>query len=118
MSDDDTRVSQLKRWLAKPPPAAKRVLLIAASEGGQPVTLGDWDRDAMVPALASDRLDEDSLGAYEQRWRAALWDEITHAKGRVQQNNFGDYRVMRMNEAPTVEVHIVNSHDERQIRYR
>ena len=43
---------------------------------------------------------------------AALWDEITHAKGRVQQNNFGDYRVMRMNEAPTVEVHIVNSHDE------
>jgi len=43
---------------------------------------------------------------------AALWDEITHAKGRVQQNNFGDYRVMRMNEAPTVEVYIVNSHDE------
>ncbi len=43
---------------------------------------------------------------------AALWDEITHAKGRVQQSNFGDYRVMRMNEAPTVEVYIVNSHDE------
>jgi isoquinoline 1-oxidoreductase beta subunit len=43
---------------------------------------------------------------------AALWDQITHDKGRVQQNNFGDYRVMRMNEAPTVEVYIVNSHDE------
>ena len=43
---------------------------------------------------------------------AALWDEITHDKGRVQQTNFGDYRVMRMNEAPTVEVYIVNSHDE------
>jgi isoquinoline 1-oxidoreductase beta subunit len=43
---------------------------------------------------------------------AALWDQITHEKGRVQQTNFGDYRVMRMNEAPTVEVHIVNSHDE------
>jgi isoquinoline 1-oxidoreductase beta subunit len=43
---------------------------------------------------------------------AALWDQITHEKGRVQQTNFGDYRVMRMNEAPAVEVYIVNSHDE------
>jgi isoquinoline 1-oxidoreductase beta subunit len=43
---------------------------------------------------------------------AALWDQITHDKGRVQQTNFGDYRVMRINEAPTVEVYIVNSHDE------
>jgi isoquinoline 1-oxidoreductase beta subunit len=43
---------------------------------------------------------------------AALWNQITHDKGRVQQTNFGDYRVMRMNEAPTVEVYIVNSHDE------
>jgi isoquinoline 1-oxidoreductase beta subunit len=43
---------------------------------------------------------------------AALWNQITHDKGRVQQSNFGDYRVMRMNEAPTVEVYIVNSHDE------
>jgi isoquinoline 1-oxidoreductase beta subunit len=43
---------------------------------------------------------------------AALWGAITHDKGRVQQSNFGDYRVMRMNEAPVVEVHIVASKDE------
>lgn len=43
---------------------------------------------------------------------AALWNEITIDKGRVQQTNFGDYRMMRINEAPKVEVHIVNSHDE------
>jgi len=43
---------------------------------------------------------------------AALWNEITVDKGRVQQTNFGDYRMMRINEAPKVEVHIVNSHDE------
>jgi isoquinoline 1-oxidoreductase beta subunit len=43
---------------------------------------------------------------------AALWGQITHEKGRVQQTNFGDYRVLRMNEAPAVEVYIVNSHDE------
>ncbi|MGX4642004.1 molybdopterin cofactor-binding domain-containing protein [Massilia sp. SYSU DXS3249] len=43
---------------------------------------------------------------------AALWNEITINRGRVQQTNFGDYRMMRINEAPRVEVHIVNSTDE------
>ncbi|MFC5511807.1 molybdopterin cofactor-binding domain-containing protein [Massilia jejuensis] len=43
---------------------------------------------------------------------AALWNEITIDKGRVQQTNFGDYRMMRINEAPRVEVHIVTSRDE------
>ena len=43
---------------------------------------------------------------------AALWGGITHEKGRVMQSNFGDYRVMRMNEAPVVQVHIVSSTDE------
>lgn len=43
---------------------------------------------------------------------AALWGEITLDKGRVQQSNFNDYRVMRINEAPVIEVHIVNSVDD------
>ncbi|MFC4930427.1 xanthine dehydrogenase family protein molybdopterin-binding subunit [Massilia sp. GCM10023247] len=43
---------------------------------------------------------------------AALWNEITIQRGRVQQTNFGDYRMMRINEAPKVEVHIVRSMDE------
>ena len=43
---------------------------------------------------------------------AALFGQITFDKGRVQQSNFGDYRMMRMSEAPTVEVHIVASTDE------
>ncbi|WP_218669387.1 xanthine dehydrogenase family protein molybdopterin-binding subunit [Massilia sp. KIM] len=43
---------------------------------------------------------------------AVLWGEITLDKGRVQQTNFGDYRVVRMNEAPAVEVHLVNSRDD------
>ena len=42
---------------------------------------------------------------------AALWNEITLANGRVQQTNFGDYRMMRMNEAPRVEVYIAQSSD-------
>jgi isoquinoline 1-oxidoreductase beta subunit len=42
---------------------------------------------------------------------AALWNEITFDKGRVQQSNFHDYRMMRMNEAPRIEVHIATSSD-------
>jgi isoquinoline 1-oxidoreductase beta subunit len=40
---------------------------------------------------------------------AALWGEITLDKGRVMQSNFHNYRVLRMNEAPVVEVYIVPS---------
>ena len=39
----------------------------------------------------------------------ALWGEITLEKGRVQQSNFHDYRVLRINEAPTIEVILVSS---------
>jgi isoquinoline 1-oxidoreductase beta subunit len=40
---------------------------------------------------------------------AALWGEITIKKGRVEQNNFNDYRVLRINEAPHIEVYLVKS---------
>jgi isoquinoline 1-oxidoreductase beta subunit len=42
---------------------------------------------------------------------AALWGDISFEKGRVQQSNFNDYRMLRINEAPTVQVHIVPSSD-------
>ena len=40
---------------------------------------------------------------------AALYGEITLKNGRVEQANFDTYPILRMNEAPTVEVHIVQS---------
>jgi isoquinoline 1-oxidoreductase subunit beta len=40
---------------------------------------------------------------------AALYGEITIEKGRVQQSNFHDYQMLRMNHAPKIEVHIVPS---------
>jgi isoquinoline 1-oxidoreductase beta subunit len=40
---------------------------------------------------------------------AALYGEITLTEGRVDQSNFDTYRVLRMNEAPTVETYIVPS---------
>jgi isoquinoline 1-oxidoreductase beta subunit len=42
---------------------------------------------------------------------AALWGEIAIDKGRTQQSNFHDYRMLRMAEMPVVEVHIVPSSD-------
>ncbi|HEX7743415.1 MAG TPA: molybdopterin cofactor-binding domain-containing protein, partial [Sphingobium sp.] len=41
---------------------------------------------------------------------AALHGEITIANGRVEQSNFHDYPVLRMSDAPDIEVHIVGSH--------
>jgi isoquinoline 1-oxidoreductase subunit beta len=40
---------------------------------------------------------------------AALYGAVTLKDGRVEQGNFNDYRVLRMNEAPKVEVYIVPS---------
>jgi CO/xanthine dehydrogenase Mo-binding subunit len=39
----------------------------------------------------------------------ALWGEITVRSGRVEQSNFSDYRVLRMSEAPSIEVHLVRN---------
>ena len=40
---------------------------------------------------------------------AALYGEITIDKGRVQQSNFHDYRMLRIDQAPKIEVHIIKS---------
>ena len=40
---------------------------------------------------------------------AAILGEITLEKGRVMQSNFHDYQMLRMAEAPKIEVHIVES---------
>ena len=42
---------------------------------------------------------------------AALYGEITFENGRVKQRNFHDYPILRMNEMPAVEVHIVETTD-------
>jgi isoquinoline 1-oxidoreductase subunit beta len=42
---------------------------------------------------------------------AALKQAITFSAGRVEQSNFHDYQLLRMNETPPVEVHIVPSNE-------
>jgi isoquinoline 1-oxidoreductase beta subunit len=41
----------------------------------------------------------------------ALYGNITFKDGRVEQTNFHDYRVLRMNETPVIETHIVSSNE-------
>jgi isoquinoline 1-oxidoreductase beta subunit len=40
---------------------------------------------------------------------AALYGEITIDRGRVQQSNFHDYRMLRIDQIPKIEVHVVKS---------
>jgi isoquinoline 1-oxidoreductase subunit beta len=40
---------------------------------------------------------------------AALWGEVTIEKGRVRQSNFNNYRMLRIDEVPRIDVHIIKS---------
>jgi isoquinoline 1-oxidoreductase beta subunit len=40
---------------------------------------------------------------------AALWGDITLERGQVQQRNFDTYRMLRLPEAPRIDVHLLES---------
>jgi isoquinoline 1-oxidoreductase beta subunit len=40
---------------------------------------------------------------------AALYGEITIKRGRVEQSNFNDYRMLRIDQMPKIEVHLIKS---------
>jgi CO/xanthine dehydrogenase Mo-binding subunit len=40
---------------------------------------------------------------------AALWGDITLRNGRAQQQNFHEYRVLRLHETPEIDIHLVPS---------
>jgi isoquinoline 1-oxidoreductase beta subunit len=52
---------------------------------------------------------QQAQGATNFGLSAALTGKITIADGRVEQSNFDDYTVLRMADAPAIEVHIVPS---------
>lgn len=43
---------------------------------------------------------------------AALYGKITIVDGEPQQNNFYDYQLLRMNESPDIQVHIIDSNEQ------
>ncbi|MEL6591638.1 MAG: molybdopterin cofactor-binding domain-containing protein, partial [Bacteroidota bacterium] len=42
---------------------------------------------------------------------AALYGEISIKQGKVAQSNFHNYQMLRMDESPQIEVHIINSYE-------
>jgi isoquinoline 1-oxidoreductase beta subunit len=42
-------------------------------------------------------------------WTAALYGKLTYTNGAVEQGNFDSYRMMRMDQVPALEVHIIDS---------
>ncbi|MGR4862796.1 molybdopterin cofactor-binding domain-containing protein [Caulobacter sp. LARHSG274] len=60
-------------------------------------------------AISPDQIAAQMEGGTCYGLSAALYGEITLTKGAVDQSNFDTYRVLRINEAPTVETHIVPS---------
>jgi isoquinoline 1-oxidoreductase beta subunit len=60
-------------------------------------------------AISPDQIAAQMEGSVNYGLSAALFGEITLKDGLVEQHNFDSYRVLRLNEAPMVETHIVPS---------
>ena len=63
------------------------------------------------PVVNPDTVRAQMEGAIVFGLTAALYGEITFENGRVQQSNFHDYPMLRIDEMPMVETHIVKSED-------
>ncbi|KWC19939.1 xanthine dehydrogenase family protein molybdopterin-binding subunit [Burkholderia ubonensis] len=60
-------------------------------------------------AVNPDTIDAQVQGGIIFGITGALYGEITIENGRVAQSNFTDYRMLRINETPPIDVHIVKS---------
>jgi isoquinoline 1-oxidoreductase beta subunit len=66
---------------------------------------GDVGSQIINPAAAEHQVQ----GAVLDGIASALWQTITLRNGEVTQSNFNDFRLLRINEAPPVEVHFLTS---------
>ena len=61
------------------------------------------------PVVNPDTLVAQMTGALTMGLSAALKEKLQFSNGGVKSNNFHDYPILRMSEAPDVEVHVVQS---------
>ncbi len=64
------------------------------------------------PVVNPDTIEAQVQGGLIFGLTMALYSEITLTNGRVDQSNFHDYRMMRINEAPAIAVHIIPNPNE------
>ncbi len=104
---------ELRRQLLSKAPRHKAVLELAASQAGwgQPLPEGRFRGIAVHESFGSyvAEVAEVSVGGIIYGLTAALKGAITIDQGRVQQSNFHDYQMLRMNEMPAIAVHILPS---------
>jgi isoquinoline 1-oxidoreductase beta subunit len=110
-------------WGSKLPPGRGRGIAVVFSYGSYAATVAEVSvaRDgrpivhrlvtAIDPGLAvnPDAIKAQMEGGAVYALTAALYGQITLDKGRVVQSNFHDYRMLRINEMPVVEVNILES---------
>ncbi|HKX62609.1 MAG TPA: xanthine dehydrogenase family protein molybdopterin-binding subunit, partial [Verrucomicrobiae bacterium] len=87
------------------------VVEVSLSEGNKPRVHRVVCAIDCGPAVNPENIRAQMEGGVIFGLTAALYSEITFESGRVKQRNFHDYPMLRMNEAPEVEVHIVPSTD-------
>jgi isoquinoline 1-oxidoreductase beta subunit len=114
--------AQKARW-TEPPPAGRArglavhhsfettvaVVLEVSLERGRPRIYKATVAVDCGRTINPDQVKAQLEGATGFALTAALYGEISLSEGRVQQSNFHDYRLLRMNEMPAVEVHLVPS---------
>lgn len=61
------------------------------------------------PVVNPDTLEAQMSGAITMGWSAALKEKVEFANGGVKSANYSDYHLLRMSEAPEVEVHWMES---------
>jgi isoquinoline 1-oxidoreductase beta subunit len=114
---------QKSGWGAPLPAGMHRGVAVAASFGSFVAQVAEVSLDAgskprvhrivaaidCGTAVNPEIVERQVEGAIVYGLSAALYEQITFENGRVQQSNFDDYAMLRMNEMPKVEVHIVPS---------
>jgi isoquinoline 1-oxidoreductase beta subunit len=116
-------VAQKANWGAPPPAGQARGIAVVFSYGSYAATVAEVsvapDGTPRVHKLVTgidaglavnpDQVKAQMEGGAVYALTAVYYGKITIDKGRVQQSNFHDYRMLRINEMPVVEVHILDS---------
>jgi len=117
-------VAQKSGWGGSVPAGRARGIALAESFGsivaevaevsvakGRPRVHKVWLAVDCGPIVNPDTIDAQMQSGVVYGLTAALYGAVTWKDGKVEQNNFTDYKMLRMAEMPEVEVHIVPSTD-------
>jgi hypothetical protein len=85
--------------------------MLPAFPVGRALAQGSPAKYVLRPGVNPDTLASQVQGGLIFGLTAALHGDIAIANGRVRQGNFNDYRMMRINEAPGIDVHIMPSRE-------